>query len=69
MASKGRQKKDIVALEYLKDKVFPELHQALMALIDHVVKTEEVRKHQENLKKIKIFDKLEQRRVEKERLK
>jgi hypothetical protein len=34
-----------------------------------VVKTEEVRKHQERLKKIKIFDKLEQRRADKERLK
>lgn len=65
----AKNKKDIVALDYLKDQVFPELHQAMMVLIDHVVKTEEVRKHQENLKKIKIFDKLEQRRVEKERLK
>ena len=38
-------------------------------LIEHVVKTEEVRKHQERLKKIKIFDRLEQKKVEKDRLK
>ena len=38
-------------------------------LIEYVVKTEEVRKHQERLKKIKIFDKIEQKKVEKDRLK
>lgn len=64
-----KQKKDIIPLDYLKLNVYPELHQALICLIEHVLKTEELRKHQEKLIKIKIFDKLEQRRTEKDRLK
>ncbi|CAK79960.1 unnamed protein product (macronuclear) [Paramecium tetraurelia] len=62
-------KRDLVAIEYLQQNVYPGLQPALMKLIDHVVKSDEVRKHQERLKKIKIFDKIEQKRVEKERLK
>ncbi|CAK93025.1 unnamed protein product (macronuclear) [Paramecium tetraurelia] len=56
-------------IEYLENRVYPKLHTALVQLIDHVVKTEEVRKHQERLKKIKIFDRIEQKKVEKQRLK
>ncbi|CAD8089706.1 unnamed protein product [Paramecium sonneborni] len=56
-------------IEYLENEVYPKLHIALVQLIDHVVKTEEVRKHQERLKKIKIFDRIEQKKVEKQRLK
>ncbi|CAD8064782.1 unnamed protein product [Paramecium primaurelia] len=56
-------------IEYLQNQVYPKLHTALVQLIDHVVKTEEVRKHQERLKKIKIFDRIEQKKVEKQRLK
>ncbi|CAD8059263.1 unnamed protein product [Paramecium primaurelia] len=56
-------------IEYLENQVYPKLHTALVQLIDHVVKTEEVRKHQERLKKIKIFDRIEQKKVEKQRLK
>ncbi|CAD8068778.1 unnamed protein product [Paramecium sonneborni] len=59
----------IQEIEYLENQVYPKLHTALVQLIDHVVKTEEVRKHQERLKKIKIFDRIEQKRVEKQRLK
>ncbi|CAD8165455.1 unnamed protein product [Paramecium octaurelia] len=56
-------------IEYLENQVYPKLHTALVQLIDHIVKTEEVRKHQERLKKIKIFDRIEQKKVEKQRLK
>ena len=38
-------------------------------LIDFIIKTDEIRKHQERLKKKKVFDKLEQKKVEKDRLK
>ena len=38
-------------------------------LIEFVIKTDEVRKHQERLKEQKVLDRLEQKRVEKEKLK
>ena len=34
-----------------------------------MIKTDEVRKHQERLKEQKVLDRLEQKRVEKEKLK
>lgn len=51
--------------EILKTQVYPTLNQAMLKvpqqttqLIDHIVKTEEVRKHQERLAKQKLLDEL-----------
>ncbi|KRW98798.1 hypothetical protein PPERSA_10569 [Pseudocohnilembus persalinus] len=49
---------------------YPNFKQLLFyKLIEHIVKTDEIRKHLERLKKKKVFDKLEQKKIEKERLK
>ncbi|CAD8090010.1 unnamed protein product [Paramecium sonneborni] len=56
-------------IEYLQNDIFPTLHTALAKLVEYIGKTEEVNKHKERLKQIKVFDKLEKKRVEKNRLK
>lgn len=38
-------------------------------LIDQVLKSDEVRKHKERLKELRVLDKLEQKNIEKEKLK
>ncbi|KAL4440974.1 hypothetical protein ABPG74_009387 [Tetrahymena malaccensis] len=62
-------KRQNLPIQYLRDKIYPELYQALVMLIDHIIKTDEIRKHQERLKRKKVFDKLEQKKVEKQKLK
>ncbi|EGR29188.1 hypothetical protein IMG5_161380 [Ichthyophthirius multifiliis] len=58
-----------IPINFLREKIYPELYEAFLNLIDHVTKTDEIRKHQEKLKRKKVFDKLEQKKIEKERLK
>jgi hypothetical protein len=55
------------SVQMLRQKIYPSLNVALLELIDHIVKTEEVRKHQERLKKQKMIDEIEKRRVERVR--
>ena len=38
-------------------------------MIDQVLKSDEVRKHKERLKELRVLDKLEQKNIEKEKLK
>ncbi|CAK95034.1 unnamed protein product (macronuclear) [Paramecium tetraurelia] len=59
----------IEEIEYLQNDIFPTLHTALAKLVEYVEKTEEVNKHKERLEQIKICDKIEKRRVERNRLK
>jgi hypothetical protein len=40
---------------------------SITQLIDHIVKSEEVRKHQERLAKQKLLDELEKKKIERER--
>ena len=68
--------------QFFESKVMPDLKSALVKvlsyfyddrnsfqLIDHVLKSDEVRKHKERQKELQVLDKLEQKNIEKEKLK
>ena len=57
------------AIEYLEFNVYPELHQALLGLTEHLLKNDEIRRHKERLREQRIKDRMEQKRIEKIKLK
>lgn len=59
--------------EVLKTQVYPVINEIILKvaqqsiqLIDHIVKSEEVSKHEERLKKKKIIDELEKKYIERD---
>jgi len=53
----------------LEFNVYPELHQALLGLTEHLLKNDEIRRHKERLREQRIKDRMEQKRIEKIKLK
>lgn len=56
-------------MEFLEFNVYPELNSALLALTEHLLKSDEIRRHKERLKEQRILDKMEQKKIEKQKLK
>lgn len=54
---------------YLRETIYPSLHVSLEKLVEHLIATNEVQEHQERLRQQKVLDRVEQKRLDKERLK
>ena len=55
--------------DYLEDKVYPVLRQALDNFIDQIKFSDEIQKHIEKIKEQKVIDENQIKRIEKEKLK
>ena len=53
--------------EVLDREVYPVLNEALHKLINHIVKTEEVHKHEQRLIQHRLLDELEVKKAEREK--